>query len=84
LVCFVSFLGQSRGTGYDIVPSHRHKPAGMALPSLPKPPAREMAGPTPFSNWVIPGVRFSTFTHAMSESDMLMLVAAIICKVIVA
>lgn len=25
------------------------------LPSLPKPPARDMAGPTPWSNWVIPG-----------------------------
>lgn len=27
----------------------------MALPKLPSPPAKEMAGPTPWSNWVIPG-----------------------------
>mmetsp|Transcript_39935 Transcript_39935/g.88741 ORF Transcript_39935/g.88741 Transcript_39935/m.88741 type:complete len:394 (+) Transcript_39935:213-1394(+) len=26
-----------------------------SLPSLPKLPAKEMAGPTPWSNWVIPG-----------------------------
>jgi len=28
----------------------------MQLPALPKPPAASMAGPTPWSNWVIPGL----------------------------
>lgn len=27
----------------------------IKLPALPKPPAKEMAGPTSWSNWVIPG-----------------------------
>mmetsp|Transcript_2457 Transcript_2457/g.4125 ORF Transcript_2457/g.4125 Transcript_2457/m.4125 type:complete len:359 (+) Transcript_2457:184-1260(+) len=30
-------------------------PGAPALPALPKLPAKEMAGPTPWSNWVIPG-----------------------------
>ena len=40
------------------------------LPALPRPPAREMAGPTPWCNWAIPGqVLAGAYPASMSDEE---------------
>lgn len=42
----------------------------MTLPPLPKLPAKEMAGPTPWSNWVIPGqVLAGAYPASMDDAE---------------
>lgn len=45
-------------------------PPPPPLPDLPKPPAKEMRGPTDWSNWVIPGrVIAGAYPASLDDAD---------------